>query len=80
MFEKSRYSKLAEITQHINSRLDLREALDQVVIAISEEIVQCDAVGIYLPNPNGTYQGYVSKPNILNGLTIDQLIIDPQTD
>lgn len=80
MFEKSRYSKLAKITEHINSKLDLRQSLEQVVIAISEEIVQCGAVGIYLPQPNGTYQGYVSKPNILNGLTIDKLIIDPRTD
>lgn len=78
--EIKRYSKLAEITQLINSKLDLREALEQVVIAISEEIVQCDSVGIYLTQPDGTFRGYVGKPNVINNLTLDQMIVDPQAD
>jgi diguanylate cyclase (GGDEF)-like protein/PAS domain S-box-containing protein len=78
--ETSRYSKLAEITQLINSKLDLREALEQVVMAISEEVVQCDSVGIYLPQADGTYRGYVGKPNVISDITLDQMIIDPKTD
>ncbi|QGQ96757.1 GAF domain-containing protein [Paenibacillus psychroresistens] len=77
MLESSRYYKLAE---RINSKLDLREALEQVVVAISEEIVRCDAVGIYLPKPDGTFQGYIGKPDRLNGLMLDQLNVDPKND
>lgn len=80
MREIERYSKLAEITKWINSKLDLRESLEQVVMAISEEIVQCNAVGIYLSQSDGTFRGYIGKPNVINGLTLDQLIVDPQTD
>jgi hypothetical protein len=42
--EQTRYSRLANITKMINTKLDLREVLEQVTIAISEEIVQCDSV------------------------------------
>ncbi|KIL78321.1 sporulation kinase [Bacillus badius] len=59
--EQTRYSRLANITKLINSKLDLREVLDQVTIAISEEIVQCDSVGIYLPQKDGTFRGYVGE-------------------
>lgn len=77
MLESSMYYKLVE---RINAKLDLKEALEQVVLAISEEIVRCDAVGIYMSKPDGTYQGFVGKPNILNGLTLDQLNVDPTHD
>lgn len=55
--EQTRYSRLANITKMINTKLDLREVLEQVTIAISEEIVQCDSVGIYLPQEDGTLEG-----------------------
>ncbi|MDR3584467.1 MAG: hypothetical protein P4L59_03990 [Desulfosporosinus sp.] len=42
MRETSRYSKLANITQLINTKLNLSEYLQQVVVAISSEIVQCN--------------------------------------
>ena len=80
MRETARYSKLAEITQLINSKLDLRESLEEVVTAISEEIVQCDSVGIYLPQADGTFRGYVGKPNHFNGITLDQMVVDPKSD
>lgn len=80
MQESARYSKLAEITQLINSKLNLSESLEQVVMAISEEIVQCDSVGIYLNQYDGTFRGYVGKPNIINGITLDQMVVDPKTD
>ena len=54
--EQTRYSRLANITKMINTKLDLREVLEQVTIAISEEIVQCDSVGIYLPQEDGTFR------------------------
>ncbi|TGB01990.1 sensor domain-containing phosphodiesterase [Halobacillus salinus] len=78
--EQSRYSRLAQITKLINTKLDLREVLRHVVTAISEEIVQCDSVGIYLPQEDGTYRGYVGKPETINGMTLDMHVVDPEQD
>lgn len=78
--EQSRYSRLANITQIINAKLELREVLQQVTTAISEEIVRCNAVGIYLPQGDGTYRGYVGKPEVMTGMTLQSQIIDPATD
>lgn len=78
--EQSRYSRLAHITQIINAKQDLREVLQQVTTAISEEIVQCDAVGIYLPQGDGTFRGFAGKPEIMSGQTLQSQIIDPETD
>jgi hypothetical protein len=44
--EQTRYSRLANITKTINTKLELREVLQRVTSAISEEIVQCKSVGI----------------------------------
>lgn len=55
--EVTRYSRLAQITKLINTKLELREVLGHVITAISEEIVQCDSVGIYLPQSNGKFRG-----------------------
>lgn len=78
--EQSRYSRLAKITQIINAKPDLREVLQQVTTAISEEIVQCNAVGIYLPQSDGTYRGYAGKPEIMSGMTLQSQVIDPEMD
>lgn len=75
-----RYSRLAKITQLINSNLELRAVLEHVVTAISEEIIQCNSVGIYWPQEDGTFRGYVGKPNHINGITLDQMVVDPNTD
>ncbi|MFC4765893.1 ATP-binding protein [Effusibacillus consociatus] len=80
MSDYTRYSRLATITQLINSNLDLRSVLEHVVTAISEEIVQCDLVGIFLPQEDGAFRGFVGKPEQANGLTVDQIIIDPAHD
>ncbi|MGG0656855.1 bifunctional diguanylate cyclase/phosphodiesterase [Rummeliibacillus pycnus] len=71
--EETRYSRLANITKMIHTKLDLHEVLDQVTIAISEEIVQCHSVFIYLLQQNGSFKGY-SK----NVSTFD--MIYPETD
>ncbi|RUS49210.1 EAL domain-containing protein [Cohnella sp. AR92] len=60
--------------------LELREVLVKVTTAISEEIVQCDSVGIYLPQEDGTFRGYVGKPEVLNGWTLDMHVIDTGYD
>ena len=78
--EQSRYSRLANITQIINAKLELKEVLQQVTTAISEEIVHCNSVGIYLPQEDGTYRGYAGKPEVLSGKNLQSLIIDPATD
>ncbi|MFU1795160.1 EAL domain-containing protein [Paenibacillus azoreducens] len=78
--EQTRYSRLANITKLINTKLELREVLQHVTTAISEEIVQCDSVGIYLPQDDGTFRGYVGKPEIINGMTLDMHIIDTDRD
>jgi hypothetical protein len=64
----------------INTKLDLREVLQHVTTAISEEIVQCDSVGIYLPQEDGTFRGYVGKPEVINGWTLDMHVIDTEFD
>ncbi|TQR18692.1 EAL domain-containing protein [Psychrobacillus vulpis] len=78
--EQTRYSRLANITKLINTKLELREVLEQVITAISEEIVQCDSVGIYLPQEDGKFRGYVGKPEVINGMTIDMHVIDTEYD
>ena len=78
--EQTRYSRLAHITRLINTKLELREVLEHVTAAISEEIVQCDSVGIYLPESNGDYRGFVGKPKYINGTTLDMHVIDMEYD
>jgi GAF domain-containing protein len=78
--DQARYARLAKISQLINSNLDLRSLLEAVATAISEEVVQCSSTGIYLPQPDGTFRGYVGKPDHINGITLDQMVVDPQTD
>ena len=78
--EQTRYSRLANITKIINTKLELREVLQLVTRAISEEIVQCNSVGIYLPQKDGTFRGFAGKPEIMNGITLNTLVIDPEID
>ena len=78
--EQTRYSRLANITKIINTKLELREVLQHVTTAISEEIVQCNSVGIYLPQKDGTFRGFAGKPEIMNGETLDTQVIDPEID
>jgi diguanylate cyclase (GGDEF)-like protein/PAS domain S-box-containing protein len=78
--EQTRYSRLANITKMINTKLDLRTVLENVTTAISEEIVSCDSVGIYLPQEDGTFRGYVGKPETINGWTLDMHVIDTDFD
>lgn len=78
--EQARYSRLANLTKLINTNLELREVLQHVTTAISEEIVQCDSVGIYLPQADGTFRGYVGKPQVLSGWTLDMHVIDLNID
>lgn len=78
--DQTRYSRLANITKIINTKLELREVLQRVTMAISEEIVRCDAVGIYLPQEDGTFRGFAGKPETINGVTLDTQVIDLKID
>jgi len=78
--EQTRYSRLADITKIINTKLELREVLQRVTSAISEEIVQCNAVGIYLPQNDGTFRGFAGKPDVINGVTLDTQVINVEID
>jgi diguanylate cyclase (GGDEF)-like protein/PAS domain S-box-containing protein len=78
--EQTRYSRLANITKLINTKLELREVLEYVTTAISDEIVQCDSVGIYLPQEDGSFRGYVGKPAVINGMTLDMHVIETEYD
>ncbi|WP_144504567.1 GAF domain-containing sensor histidine kinase [Bacillus mycoides] len=78
--DQTRYSRLANITKIINTKLELREVLQRVTMAISEEIVRCNAVGIYLPQKDGTFRGFAGKPETINGVTLDTQVIDPEID
>lgn len=72
--------RLAEIMKAVSSNFDLKIILENVVYAISEEIIQCNAVGIYLPEPDGTFRGYVGTPEEMNGLSITEMVIHPDRD
>ena len=78
--EQTRYSRLAELTKIINTKLELKDMLQHVTIAISEEIVQCDSVGIYLPDEEGIYRGVAGKPNFINSEMISAQTIDFEAD
>ncbi|MDN7242524.1 GAF domain-containing protein [Planococcus sp. N028] len=78
--EQTRYSRLANITKIINTKLELREVLQHVTAAISEEIVQCSSVGIFLPQGDGTFKAYAGKPEVINGNLLTDQVIDPKTD
>lgn len=78
--DQARYSRLANITKIINTKLELREVLQRVTMAISEEIVKCNSVGIYLPQEDGTFRGFAGKPETINGVTLDTQVIDPEID
>lgn len=74
------YLRLANITRDINSQLSLEHILANVVTAISDEMINCNSVGFYLPQPDGTFRGYIGKPDAINGVTLDQMVIDPRAD
>lgn len=78
--DQTRYSRLANITKMINTKLDLHDVLEQVTIAISEEIVRCNSVGIYLPQEDGSFRGYAGKPEYINGSKLNMHIIDTDID
>ncbi len=78
--DAGQYSRLTRITTVVNSQMGLRGILGNVVAAISEELVRCNSVGIYLPQPDGTFHGYVGKPEQLQGVRLDQMVIDPKVD
>lgn len=78
--EQTRYSRLANITKVINTKLELREVLQHVTLAISEEIMQCSSVGIFLPYKDGKYKAFAGKPEIQSGQSLDSQIIDPEVD
>lgn len=78
--EQTRYSRLAHITKLINTKFELRPLLEHVITAISEEVVSCDSVGIYLPQEDGKFRGYVGKPEVINGMTLDMHVVDTEFD
>ncbi|AXI00253.1 EAL domain-containing protein [Sporosarcina sp. PTS2304] len=80
MTDQTRYFRLANITKLINTKLELRDVLNQVIAAISEEIIQCDSIGIYLPQEDGLLRGFVGKPEVMNGMTIDMHVVDTEYD
>jgi len=80
MKEQTRYSRLATITKLINTKHELHDVLEFVATAISEEIVQCDSIGIFLPQEDGSFRGFVGKPATINGMTLDTQVIDLESD
>ncbi|ANU28487.1 GAF domain-containing sensor histidine kinase [Planococcus versutus] len=78
--EQKRYSRLAKITRIINTKLELHDMLQHVAIAISEEIVQCDSIGIYLPDGEGEFRAVAGKPEMLGGHSISSQKINLDTD
>ena len=56
-------TRFRHITELILSSPALRSTLEQVVTAISADIVKCNSVGIYLPQADGNFRGFVGKPS-----------------
>ncbi|ANU23404.1 GAF domain-containing sensor histidine kinase [Planococcus donghaensis] len=78
--EQERYSRLAEITRLINTKLELQDMLQHVASAISDEIVQCDAIGIYLPDSEGIFRAVAGKPEAIDGQPLTDQKIDLDDD
>ncbi|MFC0213990.1 ATP-binding protein [Paenibacillus chartarius] len=80
MSDHARYTRLAKMSEIINSNLDEDLVMDALTTIISEEVFQCDSVGIYLPAEGGKFRGYTGKPHHIDGVTLDQMVIDPSAD
>ncbi|AIY05379.1 sensor histidine kinase [Planococcus sp. PAMC 21323] len=78
--EQVRYSRLAEITRIINTKLELADMLQHVATAISEEIVQCDSIGIYLPDSEGVFRAVAGKPEAIDSNALSSQRIDFDKD
>ncbi|MDJ0332370.1 ATP-binding protein [Planococcus sp. S3-L1] len=78
--EQNRYSRLAELTRIVNTKLELSDMLQHVSVAISEEIVQCDSIGIYLPDSDGVFSAVAGKPQFINGQSLTSQKINFSTD
>ena len=73
-------TRFGHMTELILASPALRSTLEQVVSAISADIVKCNSVGIYLPQADGNFRGFVGKPTTISGITIDQMVISPESD
>ncbi|MBZ5201951.1 GAF domain-containing protein [Planomicrobium chinense] len=78
--EQTRYSRLANLTKVINTKLELKEVLAHVTTAISEEIVQCNSVGIFLPHEDGSFRAFAGKPEYINGNSFESQVLDLERD
>ena len=78
--DAGQYSRLTRISTVVNSQMSLHGILENVVAAISEELVRCNSVGIYLPQIDGTFRGYVGKPEQMDGVMLQQMVVDPKVD
>jgi signal transduction histidine kinase/GAF domain-containing protein len=78
--EQTRYSRLANLTKIINTKLELKEVLQHVTAAISEEIVQCNSVGIFLPHKDGSYRAFAGKPEYINGNAFESQVLELESD
>ena len=72
--------EITEIAHLTDPKFGLYSVLEQVVSAISEEIFLCDSVGIFLSQSNETFRGYVGIPDNINGIQINQIVINPNND
>lgn len=78
--EQTRYSRLANLTKVINTKLELKEVLEHVTTAISEEIVQCNSVGIFLPHEDGSFRAFAGKPEVINGNAFEEQVLELEID
>ncbi|MBL0385194.1 GAF domain-containing protein [Tumebacillus sp. ITR2] len=80
MDQQSRIGRLVKLTELIHKNQDVMALLDHVATAIQAEIVRVDVVGIYLPQSNGRYSCVCGKPEVVNGVSLVTLIVDPEKD
>ncbi len=74
--EQKRYSRLTEITKIINTKLELQDMLKRVITAISEEIVQCDSISIFLPDNEGVFWAVAGTPEFFEEQPISSYYIN----
>jgi diguanylate cyclase (GGDEF)-like protein/PAS domain S-box-containing protein len=77
---KMRNSRLVKITRLISTSIEVQEVFEHVVNAISEEFVNCNSVGIFLLQQDGTFQWFFGKTDLLYGALLEKHVIDPKND
>ncbi|RXJ02790.1 EAL domain-containing protein [Anaerobacillus alkaliphilus] len=83
-YNQMNYSPLSRLSKLLTDNIELKEVLEQVVMAISDEVKICHAVGIILRHQDGTFQNFIEKTAekklVGLGTLVEQLVNDSLLD